>query len=80
LTPTGRVLIAGGYDNLFASLASAEMYDPKTGTFSPTNSMATGRAVQTATLLSDGSVLIAGGSDSLGSLGDPLSSAELYQP
>ena len=76
----GRVLIAGGYDNVFGSLASAELYDPKTGTFSPAGSMATGRAVQTATLLSDGRVLIAGGSDSLGSLGDPLSSAELYHP
>jgi WD40 repeat protein len=80
LLSDGHVLIAGGYASMFVSLASAELYDPKTGTLSPTGSMTTGRAVQTATLLSDGSVLIAGGSDSMGSLGNPLSSAELYQP
>jgi hypothetical protein len=46
------------------------------GTFSPTGSMASARDVHTATLLSDGRVLIAGGYD--GSKG--LASAELYDP
>ena len=69
-------LIAGGSDSpgdslAGGSLASAELYDPTTGRFSPTGSMTTARVGQTATLLSDGRVLIAGGSDS---------SAELYQP
>jgi hypothetical protein len=90
LLSDGRVLIAGGSDfRVIAEgsaspgyvlsgnvLASAELYDRKTGTFSPTGSMTTARVGQTATLLSDGRVLIAGGTGT----SDTLSSAELYQP
>jgi hypothetical protein len=76
----GRVLIAGGEDDSTGQtvvFASAEIYDPATGTFSPTGSMETARFGQTATLLQDGRVLIAGGShDGTGS----LSSAEVYDP
>ncbi len=62
----GRVLIvggstcsaAGGPDGIWAS---AELYDPATGIFTPTGSMHTPRESQTATLLADGRVLIAGG-------------------
>jgi hypothetical protein len=61
----GRVLIAGGGNCGNAETggiwASAELYDPVTGTFSPTGSMATPREFHTATLLADGRVLIAGG-------------------
>ena len=90
LLPDGRVLIAGGADapddGLAANiLASAELYDPKTGTFSPAGSMATARQLQTATLLLDGRVLIAGGADGLTAgpgmvTALALPSAELYQP
>ena len=90
LLPDGRVLIAGGTDSADDSLAanilaSAELYDPKTGTFSPAGSMATARQLQTATLLRDGRVLIVGGADGLTPgpgmvTALALPSAELYQP
>jgi hypothetical protein len=82
LLSDGRVLIAGGQDANVAIVASAELYDPKSGTFSATGPMTTARVADTATLLSDGRVLIAGGyngsSDYNGS--NHLSSAELYDP
>src|ERR1700682_2455786 len=75
LLPSGKVLVAGGCcaPSVFAS---AELYDPVTGTWSPTASMATARYLHTATLLPSGKVLVAGGVGSSGS----LASAELYDP
>lgn len=83
LLADGRVLIAGGYvyeDVLvdgsigkYTFFDSAGLYDPTTRTFTPTGSMMTARARHTATLLSDGRVLVAGGADG-------GSSAELYDP
>jgi hypothetical protein len=74
----GRVLLAGGTNPATgATLASAELFDPATGTFSPTGSMTTPRFQHVAILLSDGRVLVAGGES--GGV-DNLSSAELYDP
>lgn len=80
LLPDGKVLVAGGGSEnatTFDALASAELYNPATGTWSPTGSMSTPREDQTATLLPNGEVLVAGG---LTSTALPVSSAELYNP
>jgi hypothetical protein len=87
LLKDGRVLIAGGVLYLDPNsirgtfLASAELYDPATGTFSPTGSLAIARATSAAALLPDGRVLIAGGAvydDASGTTF--LGSAELFDP
>src|SRR5262249_10510655 len=60
----GRVLITGGRGATEVVLASAEIYDPKTGTLEPTeNAMSSSRAAHVAVRLDDGTVLIAGGFD-----------------
>ena len=80
LLADGRVLIVGGG----GGLASAELYDPTSGTFSPTSSMNTPRDNHSATLLSDGRVLIGGGigfdADGRPLDSGPLASAETYDP
>ncbi|HEU0303904.1 MAG TPA: kelch repeat-containing protein [Gaiellaceae bacterium] len=72
----GRVLVAGGIRMGEAALRSAEVYDPDTGTFTPTGDMRSVRSGHTATLLRDGRVLIAGGFDDE----QPLATAEIYDP
>ena len=76
----GRVLIAGGFRGGTppGALASAELYDPATGKFSPTGSMSVARMYDTASLLQDGRVLVAGGWDD--TTGTIFASAELYDP
>src|SRR5215813_9815331 len=80
LLPDGRVLVAGGcLDNSCpqGAFASAELYDPASGTWSATGSMSVGRLFHTATRLLDGRVLVAGG---FGSAPGELASAEIYDP
>ena len=69
------VLVAGGFDSSFNALASAELYDPASGTWTPTGSLNTARGEHTATLLPNGMVLAAGGFGASG----VLASAELYE-
>jgi hypothetical protein len=81
LLPDGTVLVAGGYhfipppSSSNGSVASAELYDPATGKWSPVGSLQTARQSHTATLLPDGQVLVAGGEGQ-----NLVSSAELYDP
>lgn len=90
LLRSGKVLVLGGNGGgpLFASLSSAEIYDPATGTWSPTGSMNVGRMtgcsnfVQPfAVLLADGRVLAAGGVTGAGLCGGAATaSSEIYDP
>jgi WD40 repeat protein len=83
LLPDGRVLVVGGLDrcNYTHPLASAELYDPASGTWTATGSLSIARRRSTATLLPNGKVLVAGGDDGTTELGTTvLSSAELYDP
>jgi len=75
------VLMAGGQASPGSpSLASAELYNIATGTFTPTGSLTTARELHTATPFAGGETLgltmIAGGDNSTGY----LASAELYTP
>lgn len=78
LLNNGKVLVAGGQVDTSHLLATAELYDPSSGTFAPTGSMQTPRSQHTATLLNNGMVLIAGGGT--GSQGNAIATAELYDP
>ena len=77
LLPNGKVLIVGGYtvcDPTCGPVTTAELYDPATGTFTPTGRM-TAAYVTGAVLLPDGRVLIAGAD-----ITHTVSSLELYDP
>ncbi|WP_426730769.1 Kelch repeat-containing protein [Myxococcus faecalis] len=81
LLPSGKVLVAGGYSEKLdqGALATAELYDEATGTWTETPSFVEGRGAHTATLLPSGKVLIAAGH---GGFEDRfyLSPCELYDP
>jgi Kelch motif/Galactose oxidase, central domain len=78
--PGGRVLIAGGTDA--APLASAEIFDPATNTFSSAGigAMGIARRAPAAAPLPDGRILIAGGSNDDGGGENYLASAEVFNP
>ncbi|MGB0952427.1 MAG: Kelch repeat-containing protein [Planctomycetota bacterium] len=93
----GRFMAIGGITGPFGSgnnhytkvLRTCEIYDPVLGTWTNTANMAKYRAGATATVLPDGRVLVAGGTEGNGShelhdvadlLGTALKSTEIYDP
>jgi hypothetical protein len=80
LLANGKILFAGGTGDI-GQRSYAFLYDPALGTFAGTGSMTAARLLQSATLLSDGTVLISGGQVLPGDgTGPALASAELYDP
>ena len=82
LLSDGTVLVAGGWSDRsdLVPSATAELYDPSTGKWVATARMAAARAGHTATLLADGTVLLAGGLSYCCGNGGPLDVAELFDP
>ena len=96
LLPSGEVLVAGGTSSggqqgfgggqEISPTASAEVYNPATGMWTPTQSMTQARFEATAVALTDGRVLIVGGlggapvTTSTGLEYNPLTSAEIFDP
>ena len=83
------VLVAGGFGpavlrsfpegtfQVEPQLASAELFDPRSGRWNLTGSMAAARAMQAATLLADGNVLVAQGQLDAH---PPNGTVEIYRP
>lgn len=88
----GRVLVAGGRTGVSGAvppthpfygvvLATAEIYDPVTNTWSETGSMNVARRSHTGTRLLDGKVLVCGGGDNVSTGSQmPIQSCEKYDP
>jgi len=78
LLTDGKVVIAGGCGSSqpCVPLNSAELYDSTTGTWTSIGNLNTARWAHTATLLSNGKVLVVGGYGVDG----PLKNAELFDP
>jgi hypothetical protein len=71
LLVSGQVLLVGGFGT-----ATAETFNPGTGLWAPTGSLAAPRSHHTATLLPDGRVLVVGGRGASG----PTAAVEVFQP
>ena len=84
LLSSGKVLIVGGTSDYQNGLASAELFDPTTNTFSYSqSSLSSARGGHTADPLPNGLVLFAGGANPIAYLGGTptvLASSEIYNP
>ena len=88
LLSDGKVLVIGG-NNGTVTLATAELFDPVTGSFALTGSTQLGREFHTATLRNDGTVLVAGGANfrpavnsgaGMGFLPESTATVEVFNP
>jgi uncharacterized protein (TIGR03437 family) len=80
LLPNGKVLLASGFGGTLSNAtlhSSAELYDPATGSWTPTGSLGTARPFLKAILLPNGQVLAVGGSNFTSTV---YNTAELYDP
>jgi Kelch motif len=82
LLPDGRVLVVGGIEfspggNMVRVHATAELFDPATGTFQPAGALASPRTSHAAVGLPDGRVVILGG---WGDHGQAIGRVEIYDP
>ncbi|RKT09339.1 N-acetylneuraminic acid mutarotase [Streptomyces sp. 1114.5] len=76
-----KVLVVGGSDGSAAALARAAVYDHTTKAWTATGSLQTPRRLHSATRLSDGRVLVAGGISGTAQFPAPgLAAAEIYDP
>ena len=73
----GNVLAAGRFGIQTGNLASAEVYNPTTATWTTTAPLATARYLFQMVLLPNGNILAAGGTTNAGIY---LASAEVYNP
>lgn len=87
LLPDGRVLLIEATEvvddpraGTFLDTGNAELYDPSTGSLSATGSMIDGQAGYTATLLTNGKVLITGGKHGETDCCAIAANPELYDP
>ena len=88
LLPNGKVLVAGGsilnpQQYPYVPIDTAELYDPATGQFTPIGNLTIARSAHTATLLPNGTVLLAGGFTKPANVGDDLpllATTEIFDP
>jgi hypothetical protein len=70
----GRVLAAGGFNTMYT--ASAELYNPNSGTWTATGPLGTARHLHKDALLADGRVLVVGGSGAIAF----MPNADIFDP
>lgn len=87
LLPNGKVVVIGGtgYQNFTNfDLSTAEIFDPNVGTFSEYGGLNVSRYSHTCNLLSNGKILVVGGSTGLGSTATGMKGtaavSELFEP
>jgi hypothetical protein len=78
LLPDGRVLVAGGQDEIDRAHGSVEIYDPSRDAWRPGARLETGRARHAMVTLRDGRLLVIGGYTH--GAGDGFRSTEVYDP
>lgn len=81
LLPDGKVLVAGGVSSGTTTLSSAEVFDPNPTvlgvlSWAPVGAMPSGHTQHTATLLPNGTVLVAGGKNGIAK----VSTSATYNP